>query len=155
VLLPLVNRAIPPLSIYDWYESIFPLYCNEDVFTAMLSAWAKSANGTSGNEAGFSMGGDPISYSLIEKASDNTKNTNTMPVVRTGTKKTFVIFHVHPNSSTKYASTPNNNALGDPEKSDTYQAAQLGARFFIMHRTGLTVYDPKTGTNTDIANNLD
>lgn len=133
-----------------------PIYCQPDVIKAMGRAWARTVNGSSGNEAGFVLNGTPSNYSIVDTKSGYTQNTQKMKIF----PDTFLLFHVHPNSSTRNPSTPKNNALGrkdagDTFVSDTYQAKGQTILFLVGHRTGLTMYDPRTGAFKDLRENLD
>jgi hypothetical protein len=113
----------------------------------MKRAWARTSNGTSGNEAGFVLNGSPSKYTIVDTVSSNTKNTQTMKIY----SDTFLLFHVHPNSSTRNPSTPENNALGNPNGGDTAvsvryfnQTPSTVIQFLVGHRSGLTLFDPRT-----------
>ena len=55
---------------------------------------------------------------------------------------TFAVFHVHPNNSGPYPSTPDNNKLGN-KKGDTGVADDYGIPFLVISSRGLAMYDPK------------
>ncbi|MFN7949555.1 MAG: hypothetical protein U0Z53_29630 [Blastocatellia bacterium] len=135
-----------------------PIWCQPDVIKAMNRAWAQTQNGMSGNEAGFVLNGSPSNYTIVDTKSGYTKNEQKMTVY----DDTFLLFHVHPNSSTRNPSTPENNARGDRNSGDTtisdrFQSQQPPRTilFLVGHRTGLTMYDPRTKKNTDLRENLD
>jgi hypothetical protein len=73
---------------------------------------------------------------------------------------TFLLFHVHPNRSSRKPSTPETKALGKSDAGDTfisdsYQQRGRTILFVVGHRTGLTVYDPRTTSVTDLRMNLE
>jgi len=122
----------------------------------MKRAWARTGNGTSGNEAGFVLNGTPSNYTIVDTKSANTQSMQKMEIF----SNTFLLFHVHPNRSTRNPSTPDNNALGrrdagDTYISDKYQAQGQTILFLVGHRTGLTMYDPRTKTVSMLRENLD
>lgn len=131
-----------------------PLWCQPDVIKAMQGAWARTANGTSGNEAGFVLNGTPSKYKIVETKSGNTKDYQSFTINTSGPDQTFLLFHVHPNRSTRNPSTPGNNALGN-KTGDTGVADAYNLLFLVGHRTGLTLYDPKVGKPVDLRDNLD
>lgn len=120
----------------------------------MERAWARTQNGTSGNEAGFVLNGTPSNYSIVDTKSGNTKDYQSFNINTGGPNPTFLLFHVHPNRSTRNPSTPDNNALGN-NTGDTGIANRYNLLFLVGHRTGLTLYDPKVGKPVDLRNNLD
>jgi hypothetical protein len=71
-----------------------------------------------------------------------------------GPNKTFAIFHVHPNSSGMNPSTPENNYKGN-NFGDTGIADKYNLTFYVMHKNGLTVYDPATKKSTTLRDNLE
>jgi RHS repeat-associated protein len=143
-----------------------PIWCQQDVIDAMKRAWARTANGTKGNEAGFVLNGSPSNYSIVDTKSGNTQNEQKMTITRAvpgGPPATFLLFHVHPNSSTRNPSTPDNNAKGSSKHgdtliADTYQARGQTILFLVGHRNGLTMYDPSKPPGqrlTNLRENLD
>jgi hypothetical protein len=152
---PLVDPATftetpPPLPT--------PIWCQPDVIKAMERAWQRTTNGMSGNEAGFVLNGSPSNYNIMDTKSGNTRNEQKMTVYG----NTFLLFHVHPNSSTRNPSTPENNARGDKNFGDTLisdrfqnQQPPRTILFMVGHKTGLTLYDPRTKQVTVLRNNLD
>lgn len=135
-----------------------PVWCQPDVIEAMKRAWGRTGNGTSGNEAGFVLNGTPNNYTILDTKSGYTKNEQQMTIYG----DTFLLFHVHPNSSTRNPSTPENNARGDKKYGDTtvsdrYQGQQPPRTilFLVGHRTGLTMYDPRTKQLRNLRENLD
>jgi hypothetical protein len=139
-----------------------PIYCQPDIIEAMKRAWARTGNGTLGNEAGFVVNGTPSNYTIVDTKSGNTqgyeKTTISLPSNPSGA--TLALFHVHPNNSGPYPSTPNNNRLNNG-KGDTGVADQYGIPFYIISNRGLALYDPtmkndpKTKGVTMLRQNLD
>jgi RHS repeat-associated protein len=109
-----------------------PIYCEPDVIAAMKKAWQQSANGTSGQEAGFSVNGTTTSYSITSTGA-NTTNVPCTAVI-TITPTTFAVFHVHPNGCQPQPSTTDINAANNGQF-DIYS----------FSTNGLWEYDPATG----------
>lgn len=133
-----------------------PIWCRPDVIEAMNRAWRRTQNGQSGNEAGFVLNGTPSNYTIVDTRSANTRNEQRMTIYG----NTFLLFHVHPNSSTRNPSTPENNARGDRNFGDTLISDRFYQRgrhipFLVGHRYGLTMYDPRTRQVTVLRENLD
>jgi len=145
-LLPPIPRPSPPIT---------PVHCQSDVIKAMKTAWGQSANGTSGAEAGFRLDGTPRSYRIVPNAYTNEWNRQRMTIQ----SNTFAIFHVHSSSRGGNPSTPDNNEAGNRE-GDTglvdrlFRRGQL-VQIYVIHRTGLTMYDPSIGHPTRLRENLD
>jgi RHS repeat-associated protein len=78
-----------------------PMWCQPDVNKAMERAWARTQNGTSGNEAGFVLNGTPSNYKIVDTKSGNTKDYQSFSINNSGPDQTFLLFHVHPNRSTR------------------------------------------------------
>lgn len=116
----------------------------------MERAWRRTANGHLGTEAGFVINGNssnyanPTSYTIVETKSGNTTGYQQFVITVGGSAPTFLLFHVHPNESTREPSTSDNNRLGN-NMGDTGIANKYNILFLVGHRTGLTLYDPKVG----------
>lgn len=146
-----VLRSPPPFPMPRPPSYQRPLHCQPDVVNAMKTAWTQSGNGTSGVEAGFRLDGTPKNYSIVRNAFSNQTMHQTMNVIR---GSTFASFHVHPNRTTRNPSTPENNYLNNGI-GDTGIAGEYNIRFYVMHRAGLTMYDPATRQTTVLRENLD
>lgn len=120
----------------------------------MQRAWRRTQNGLSGNEAGFVLNGTPSRYQIIDTRSGNTKGYQEFSITVGGPNATFLLFHVHPNDGSRYPSTPENNGIGN-KLGDTGVADNYQIPYLIGHRTGLTLYDPKTRIPLPIRENLD
>jgi hypothetical protein len=134
-------------------EGETPIWCQPDVIEAMERAWSRTQNGASGNEAGFVLNGTPSSYSIVETKSANTKGYQKFTITTGGSNPTFLLFHVHPNSSSRNPSTPDDNSL-DNNAGDTGIADKYKVLFLVGHRTGMTMCDPSTKKVTLICENL-
>lgn len=137
-------------------EQQTPIHCQPDVIKAMNRAGARTGNGTRGTEAGFVLNGTPSNYSIVDTKSANTLASQKMTVYG----DTFLVFHVHPNSSTRNPSTPENNSSGDRNAGDTLVSDRFQQRgrtipFLVGHKAGLTMYDPRTKQVTVLRANLD
>jgi hypothetical protein len=109
----------------------------------MERAWMRTGNGTSGNEAGFVLNGTPSNYKIVDTKSGNTQGYQQMTINLPGSADpTFALFHVHPNNSGPYPSTPGNNMLGNKE-GDTGVADRVNIPYYVISSRGLTMYDPK------------
>ena len=109
----------------------------------MERAWQRTGNGTQGTEAGFVLNGTPSNYQIVDTKSGNTQGYEKMTVNLAGSANpTFALFHVHPNNSGSYPSTPGNNKLGN-KQGDTGVADRLNIPFYVMSNRGLAMYDPK------------
>jgi len=128
-----------------------PVYCQPDVIQAMKKAWSQSANGTSGVEAGFRLDGTPRSYKIIPNAFTNQQKMQSLKIIP---GLTFAIFHVHPNNSTRFPSTPKNNSQSNKD-GDTGIADRFKMQIYVMHKDGMTMYDPITKEVTELRKNLD
>jgi RHS repeat-associated protein len=112
--------------------------CKSDVIDAMRKAWAKSTNGTSGQEAGFVLKGTLDNYTIVE-----------LPVTGQPDKITFdssllngafALFHVHPN-----------NGIPDLSSVDKQLADQYNLDIYAESRQGLYEYDPNAKTDVQLA----
>jgi RHS repeat-associated protein len=133
-----------------------PIWCQPDVIKAMKTAWAQSGNGTTSVEAGFRLDGNPSKYKIVPNAYTNETKQQTMTV----SGSTFAIFHVHPTNSGGKPSTPENNAAGNNEGDtglvDRFYKQGQHIQIYVMHRYGLTMYDPKNpGQMPKLRDNLD
>lgn len=134
------------------FDNETPVYCQPDVIQAMKKAWSQSANGTSGVEAGFRLDGTPRSYKIVPNAFTNQMKKQTLTIM---SGLTFAIFHVHPNSSTRFPSTPSNNADNKKDGGDTFIADKFKLKIYVMHKDGMTMYDWQTKTVTELRKNME
>lgn len=134
------------------YQIEVPVYCQPDVIGAMKKAWSQSGNGTSGVEAGFRLDGTPRKYKIVPNSITNQQNKQTLTIIQ---GLTFAIFHVHPNKSTRFPSTPDNNADNKKDGGDTYTADKVKLQVYVMHRDGMTMYDWQTKKVTELRKNLE
>ncbi len=111
-----------------------PIYCEPDVIAAMKKAWAQSGNGTSGQEAGFSVNGSPApgAYSITSTGAYSTNVTCQANITYTP-GSTFAIFHVHPN-----------NCLPELSQTDINAANAGNFDIYAFSKSGLYEYDPTT-----------
>ncbi len=102
------------------------IVCDDAVIGAMKTAWAKSANGTSGAEAGFVLVGSADRYTIVALPYTNepSRITFTLP------DNTFALFHVHPNGKDPAPSDQDKNVADDK-----------GLRMFTESSSGLWEYD--------------
>ena len=143
-----------------------PIECHPRVIDAMKTAWSRSGNGTVGNEAGFRLDGDPSNFTITEFKSGNYRGKEKITVnVRDGmpsdppslrnVRRTFAIIHSHPNNSTEFPSTPENNSEGN-SLGDTGNADKYRLDFYVVHRYGLTYYSGVSRLPaTKLRNNLE
>ncbi len=127
----------------------------------MERAWGRTGNGTAGTEARFVLNGTASNYTIVDTKSGNTQGYEQMTVNLPGNPggATFALFHVHPNNSSPWPSTPGNNKLGN-NKGDTGEADRINVPFYVISSRGLSVYDPamknsKTKGMTMLRQNLD
>ena len=132
------------------FDNETPVYCQTDILKAMKKAWSQSANGTSGVEAGFRLDGTPRNYKVVPNSFTNQQKKQTLTIIR---GLTFAIFHVHPNSSSRFPSTPENNADNN-KKGDTGLAAEFKLQIYVMHKDGMTMYDWQTKKVTELRENM-
>ena len=132
-----------------------PLHCLPSVIDAMKRAWARTGNGSLGTEAGFVLNGDYGDFGIADTKSGNTRGHQTMTINLPGSADpTFALFHVHPNNSGPYPSTPDNNYLGNGQ-GDTGVADKYGIPFYVISKSGLAMYDPTTKMSSMLRNNLE
>jgi len=116
-------------------EITAPLYCQPDVITSLKTIWQESGNGTTGIEATFIVSGADGFYSIDIMPHTNEKDKQTVYVYNT----TFALFHIHPNNSGAYPSTPSNNIAGNG-LGDTGWADKDHFDIYAASSRGLTVY---------------
>ena len=131
-----------------------PVVCQPDVIQAMRTSWSQSSNGTSGNEAGFTLNGSADHY-WIQQQYTNESHKMTISIRTPGMPlPTFALIHVHPAGGGAYPSTPGNNwegnGLGDTGIADKYRID-----VYVISQLGLTMYDPATGLSTMLRRGLD
>ncbi len=143
--------CVPPNTAPQQQQK--PIYCQPDVIAAMKRAWSRTANGTLGTEAGFTVNGTPSKYSIADTKSGNTQGSQRI-TVNPGGVRTLALFHVHPIRGGRNPSTPENNYLGSGE-GDTGIADRLKIDIYVIHRDGLSMYDHKTKQVTPLRDNLD
>ena len=117
-----------------------PIYCQADTIKAMQHIWRQSQNGMSGIEASFMVNGTPEAYTIEQEKMTGERGMQTI-IEYPG--QTFAIFHVHPNSSGQYPSTPSNNYANNGH-GDTGMADRWKIDIYVVHRNGLSVYRWKT-----------
>lgn len=122
---------------------------NPRVQNAMRTAWSESRLGASDVESSFridsysvNIDGQNVETDLVVKM-PHTNEANSQSVRISSL--TASIWHTHPNRGTRDPSTPENNALNDPQKGDTKVAEDHRIQIFVMHKDGLTMYDPFLG----------
>ena len=111
------------------------------VIAAMNAAWQQAWGSSTENiEAGFRIDSGIDGYSVVPQPQTNQKMRETMSVVR---GVTTAIFHVHPQT-------------GDPRPSsgDRKIAEEYGVQVYVMHISGLYVYDPVSKQTTKLRNNV-
>jgi hypothetical protein len=113
-----------------------PVYCQPDVIRAMNHIWLESGNGTTGVEASFMLNGSPESYSIKQEPMTGEKYGQDV-VIYPG--QTFALFHIHPNNTGQYPSTPSNH-YGNKGQGDTAMADEVHVDIYVVHRLGLSVY---------------
>ncbi len=113
-----------------------PVYCKPDVIRAMNHIWLESDNGTTGVEASFMLNGSPESYSIEQEPMTGEKDEQRVTLYP---GQTFAIFHVHPNNTGQYPSTPSNH-YGNKGQGDTALADENHIDIYVVHRLGLSVY---------------
>jgi hypothetical protein len=116
------------------------VYCQPDVIKAMKHIWNESGNGMTGIEASFMLNGTPENY-RIEQEKMTGEHDEQAVVIYPG--QTFALFHVHPNNSGQYPSTPSNH-YGTEGHDDTYLADKYHLDIYVVHQRGLSVYRWKT-----------
>src|ERR1035437_125361 len=118
-----------------------PVYCKPDVIKAMGKIWMEADSGRSGVEAAFTLNGTPDAYTIYMEPAGHEQmqqKIHTYP-------NTFAVFHVHPNASGEYPSTPTNNYAGNGQ-GDTGMADKRHLDIYVVSSRGLTVYYPATKT---------
>ena len=138
----------------DTTDSQIALECQSEFIAALNKIWAQSKNGSTGVEASFNVNGDPGNPEIVVNSYTNEVKSQKLTINTSGVNKTYAIVHVHPNASGGNPSTPGNNYLGNGV-GDTGIANKFGIKFYILHRTGLRVYDPQTKTTTLLRPNLE
>jgi RHS repeat-associated protein len=103
------------------------LECAADVIAAMITAWYKSGNGTTGKEAGFVLIGTASSYTIQDLPYTNQDRRIDFDLP----KGSFALFHVHPTSG-----DPN------PSEDDISLANRKNLQMFTEGSKGLYQYDP-------------
>ena len=131
--------AIAVLSLFATLASaqtgLPPVYCQAEVIKAMRTIFNMSGNGTLGIETTFILNGTPDAYQIEIEKSHNERGMQSIYARR----NTFAIFHVHPNFSSEFPSTPTNNYMSNG-KGDTGMADELGVDVYVVSGKGLTVY---------------
>jgi hypothetical protein len=105
------------------------------VVHAMMDAWLQVIFGMRDGEAGFSVNRDGASYSLVPQPPASKQSYRVALTLTPGV--TMAIFHVHP------ASAPPHPSPADRHIADTY-----GVQVYVMHVSGLYVYDPVSRQTT-------
>lgn len=127
-----------------------PVYCQEPVVKAMQKIWSQSGNGLTNYEAAFILSGTPESYVIgFEGRSDTTMQQRIYLWATT-----FAVFHVHPNKSGQYPSTPKDNFASNGE-GDTGMADRRHVDIYVVHRFGLSVYRWQTKETVLLRRNMD
>ena len=99
------------------------------VIAAMNRAWGQTATSwAKGVEAGFRVDADGAGYKIIDEPFTNETMTQKMSVVP---GKTIAIYHIHPK-----------DADPKPSRADKEIADAWFIRVYVMHVSGLYVYDP-------------
>lgn len=127
------------------------VYCQPDTIKAMKFIWSESNNGLSGVEASFMLNGTPEAYTIEQEPMTGEKGMQTI-IEYPGS--TFAIFHVHPNSSGQYPSTPSNNYM-DNGMGDTGMADKWKIDIYVVHRFGLSAYRWQTKETVLLRTNMD
>jgi hypothetical protein len=128
-----------------------PIYCKPDVIRAMRVIWSESGNGTTGIESTFLLNGTPESYRMEHEPLTGERMKQQFHAYP---GSTFAVFHVHPNMSGIYPSTPTDNVTNDG-KGDTWYADKYGWDVYVVSRGGLTVYRPSGELTIKLRNGLD
>jgi hypothetical protein len=119
----------------------------------MKNIWGASASGTSGVEASFNLNGNPSNYTVQMNHFTNQRGKQSIAINNQNSPNpTFDVFHVHPNNSGPYPSTPNDSADG---KGDTTVGDTYGISMFVVSSRGLTVYDPGTKKSSMLRQGFD
>ncbi len=117
-----------------------PIWCNPEVIRQMKRAWSLTTNGNAKTEAGFNaVGRDPSKPTVSKAKTGNYHGFEKLEVPA----YTIALFHVHPNKSSMYPSTRDNNSLRN-DLGDEGIADLRGIDIFVIHRDGLTKYDYRT-----------
>ena len=109
-----------------------------------------SVNGITGVEASFNVNGDLNNPQIVINSYTNQRKSQSIKIIISGSDKTIAIVHVHPNDTGGNPSTPDNNYLNNGI-GDTGIADKYGIKFYVLHKTGLRVYDPQTKKTTFIS----
>ena len=128
-----------------------PIYCQADVVKAMKDIWSEAGNGMTGVESSFIVDGTPQAYVIMHEKHTGEKMSQSVIVHR---NVTFALFHVHPNGGGMWPSTPQNNYMGNG-LGDTGFADKVGFDIYVVSRSGLTVYSPKTRQMMIVRQGLD
>jgi len=134
--------------------SSVPLHRLPKFIAALNKIWAQSGYGTRDFEASFNVNGDPTNPQIVINPFTNETGSQTLKIIIDGPNKTYAIVHVHSNRISGEPSTPDNNSLRNG-KGDTGLADQYGINVYVLHRTGLRVYDPVTKKTTLLSRNVD
>jgi RHS repeat-associated protein len=123
------------------------LTCNQPIIDAMTAAWERSGNGTLNTEAGF------IAYvgSDTRGGIVNLPNTNQFGQI------TFNLSDVLPQGATLVAifHTHPTNRASLPSQGDQTASNNLGVPIFVIHRNGVSVYDPALNETFTLRENLE
>ena len=114
--------------------------CDSAVIDAMKRAWARSANGTTGVEAGFFLTGSSSQYRIEDAPTTNERDRMTIPLP----PNSFAMFHTHPNSS-----------LPTPSDQDRTTANRNNLQMFVISSRGLYLYDPTNEKTTQLTDGLE
>ena len=125
------------------------MYCKPEVVRAMQRIWNMSGNGTTGIEATFILSGTPDNFTIEYEPMTHEQGQQHIYL----NANTFAVFHVHPNNSGKYPSTPANNYAHNG-KGDTGMADANRLDVYVVHRDGLTVYRSSTKVTVSLRDNM-
>lgn len=118
-----------------WSDEAADLSRDPRVVHAMMDAWLQAFCSLRDGEAGFSVDRDGDSYSLVpQPPADKQSNRVALTLTR---GVTMALFHVHP------ASADPNPSPADRRVADTY-----GVMVYVIHVSGLYVYDPVSRQTT-------
>jgi hypothetical protein len=111
------------------------LYCRAKVVYGMRYIWQQTSFGTTPQEAAFIVNGDPqgdIKTFLEQQTSETYEQTVYLY------PNTIAIFHVHPNGTTPFPSTPDNTLSA--HGSDTETADKFHVDVYVVSADMLSVY---------------
>lgn len=126
-----------------------PLYCRPTTVEALRTIWAESGNGVTGVEATFIMSGTDDDYTIEQMQMTGEKDKQTVHIYT----NTFALFHIHPNNSSPWLSTPANNYVGNG-MGDTGWADRDHFDIYAASQRGLTVYYWRTKKMTMLRTGL-